>query len=107
MAETELHQLHKELDRRRIFYLNGVEAGEGELGRGAFGVVRRGSWNGLSVSIKEIHKWILQARDQCGSKELDRAIKGFQREMNIWALYFHHSNIVQFFGVWETLDPCH
>ena len=40
MAETELQQLHEELDRRRIFYLSGVEAGEQELGRGAFGVMR-------------------------------------------------------------------
>ena len=52
MGDTELQQLHDELDRRRIFYLNGVE----ELGRGAFGVVRKGTWNGLPVSIKEIHK---------------------------------------------------
>ena len=104
MADTELQQLHEELDRRRIFYLNGVEGGEQELGRGAFGVVREGTWNGLPVSIKEIHKWILQTREECGSKELDRAIKGFQREMNIWALYLRHSNIVQFFGLWETPD---
>ena len=77
-----------------------MEAGEQEVGRGAFGVVRKGTWNGLPVSIKEIHKWILQ----CDSKELDRAVKGFQREMNIWALYLRHSNIVQFFGLWETAD---
>ena len=104
MVDTELQQLHDELDRRRIFYLNGVEVGEQELGRGAFGVVRKGTWNGLPVSIKEIHKWILQAHEECDSKELDRAVKGFQREMNIWALYLRHTNIVQFFGLWETAD---
>ena len=104
MVDAQLQHLHEELDRRRIFYLNGVEAGEQELGRGAFGVVREGTWNGLAVSIKEIHKWILQTREESGSKELDRAIKGFQREMNIWALYLRHSNIVQFFGLWETPD---
>ena len=87
MVDTVLQQLHDELDCRRIFYLNGVEAGEQELGRGSFGVVRKGTWNGLPVSIKEIHKWILQAREECDSKELDRAVIGFQREMNIWALY--------------------
>ena len=87
MVDTELQQFHDEIDRWRIFYLNGVEAGEKELGRGAFGVVRKGTWNGLPVSIKEIHKWILQAREECDSKELDRAVKGFQREINIWALY--------------------
>ena len=100
MVDTVLQQLHDELDRRRIFYLNGVEAGEQELGRGSFGVVRKGTWNDLPVSIKEIHKWILQAREECDSKELDRAVIGFQREMNIWALYLRHSNIVQFFGLW-------
>ena len=104
MVDTELLQLHEELDRRRVFYLNGVVVGEKELGRGAFGVVREGTWNGLPVSIKEIHKWILQTHEEGGSKELDRAIKGFQREMNIWALYLRHSNIVQFFGLWETPD---
>ena len=93
MADTELQQLHEELHRRRIFYLNDVEVGEQEHGRGAFGVAGRGTWNGLPVSIKEIHKWILHAREECGSKELERAIKGFQREMNIWALYLRHPTL--------------
>ena len=102
--DAQLQQLHEEIDRRKVFYLNGVAAGEEELGRGAFGVVRKGTWNGLPVSIKEIHKWILQAHAEGDPKELDRAIRGFQREMNIWALYLRHSNIVQFFGLWETQD---
>ena len=79
--ESQLQQLHEEIDRRSL--LNGVIAGEEELGRGAFGVVRKGTWNGLPVSIKEIHKWILQAHAEGDSKELGRAIRGFQREMNI------------------------
>ena len=64
-----------------------------ELGRGSFGVVMKGEWNGMDVAIKELHLKKLTKQEQ----------KGFVKEIRILALLGKHRNIVQLYGY--CLEP--
>ena len=58
------------------------------LGNGAFGRVRRASYRGSSVAVKEIH----------GALQIDYIRLAFLREIT-FSVLCHHPNIVQFLGV--------
>ena len=64
-----------------------------ELGRGSFGVVMKGEWNGMDVAVKELHLKKLTKQEQ----------KGFAKEIRILALLGKHRNIVQLYGY--CLEP--
>eukprot|EP00731_Ephydatia_muelleri_P015317 Em0008g1037a len=64
-----------------------------ELGRGSFGVVMKGEWNGMDVAIKVLHLKKLTKQEQ----------KDFVKEIRILALLGKHRNIVQLFGY--CLEP--
>jgi len=59
-----------------------------ELGKGQFGAVYRGTWNGLDVALKT-----LQVED----------VKQFTQEMNIMKS-MNHGNIVRFYGVSASIN---
>jgi len=66
-----------------------ITAGEtSELGRGSFGVVLKGKWNGMDVAVKKLHL------DQLTKKEKD----SFRREILILATLGTHPNLVKLHG---------
>ena len=75
--------------------LNAEERAGKELGRGGFGVVLRGTLNGMPVAVKRLH--------------LDRLTKQekveFTRELSILAVLGQHPNLVQLEGYCEG-PPC-
>ena len=64
-----------------------------ELGRGSFGVVMKGEWNGMDVAVKVLHLKKLTKQEQ----------KDFVKEIRILALLGKHQNIVQLYGY--CLEP--
>jgi len=59
-----------------------------ELGRGSFGVVLKGKWNGMNVAVKKLHL------DRLTKKEKD----SFRREIVILANLGKHPNLVELHG---------
>jgi len=74
---------------------------DGVLGKGAFGIVRKASWCGSEVAVKQLHAQDLpMAGEVTGLKEED--IDALIREMSICSR-LRHPNLVLFLGV--TYDP--
>jgi len=67
-----------------------------ELGRGAFGVVFKGTWRGSPVAIKQ-----LLNQEFLGEKELEE----FQREAKLMKSLRPHVNIVTFLGITSAPNP--
>ncbi|MFA6409314.1 MAG: protein kinase [Gammaproteobacteria bacterium] len=65
-----------------------------ELGRGSFGIVRRGRWQHMDVAIKEL---IMQQMDP-------QVLQNFEQEVAMMAS-LHHSNVIHLCGA--CLDPGH
>jgi serine/threonine protein kinase len=88
----------------KSFYLDGVkyirdeQLEEQVLGKGSFGVVKKVSWHGLPCAAKEFHRELV---DGLTGQNANKALQAFQKEAFVWAFKLRHSNIVQFFGVWE------
>ena len=59
-----------------------------ELGRGSFGIVLKGKWNGMDVAVKKLHL------DKLTKKEQD----SFRREIVILANLGRHPNLVKLHG---------
>ena len=70
----------------------------GEIGRGAYGVIFRGEWQGSSCAIKEIHEIFTTA--SISEDDRRRARSAFQKECS-QSIRLRHPNIVQFFGLYE------
>ena len=66
-----------------------------ELGRGSFGVVLKGKWNGMDVAVKKLHL------DQLTKKEKD----SFRKEIVILANLGMHPNLVKLHGYCLS-PPC-
>ena len=81
------------------FYLDNVKYIEDEeLGEGSFGVVKKVFWHGLPCAAKELHHNLVNGLTE---QNANKAMKQFREEAYTWAFKLRHSNIVQFFGVWE------
>lgn len=70
----------------------------GEIGRGAYGVIFRGEWQGSPCAIKEVHEIFTTASISQEDKRTAR--NAFQKECN-QSIRLRHPNIVQFFGLYE------
>ena len=66
-----------------------------ELGRGSFGVVLKGKWNGVDVAVKKLHL------DKLTKKEND----SFRKEIVILASLGMHRNLVKLYGYCVN-PPC-
>ncbi|KAJ8521202.1 hypothetical protein ONZ45_g2067 [Pleurotus djamor] len=68
------------------------------IGRGGFGVIYRGEWNGEIVAVKEMH--------QDDARVIDRQkIKAVQREISIWST-LRNPHILAFYGAClEAVQP--
>ena len=72
----------------------------GEIGRGAYGTVHRGRYQGRPVAIKKIHRLLLeQARYQAADYE--HVQQEFLRECEILSSLIH-PHIVEFVGVFDV-----
>ena len=63
-----------------------------ELGRGAYGAVREGEFNGRPVAVKTIHREIAQGK----------SLEDFIRECQLLASLEDHPNIVKSYGAFES-----
>ena len=63
-----------------------------ELGRGAYGVVREGEFNGRLVAVKTVHSEIAQGKP----------LEDFIRECQLLASLEDHPNIVKSYGAFES-----
>ena len=61
-----------------------------EIGRGAYGVIFRGGWQGSPCAIKEVHEILTS----------ESTISAFQKECN-QSTRLRHPNIDQFFGLYQ------
>ena len=76
-----------------------VKIGE-EIGRGAYGTVHKGTYQGRPVAIKRIHRLLLeQARYQ--AEDYDHVQQEFLRECEILSS-LTHPHIVEFVGVFDV-----
>lgn len=89
-ADRSLSSSVRQLDYARDLVVNETDA---PLGRGSFGVVLRGTWEGKSVAIKQLHAAQLSKRDR----------KMFTNETLVLGVLGKHPNIVRLFGY--TLTP--
>ena len=72
----------------------------GEIGRGAYGTVHKGTYQGRPVAIKRIHRLLLeQAKYQAA--DFDRMQQEFLRECEILSSLMH-PHIVEFVGVFDV-----
>jgi serine/threonine protein kinase len=69
---------------------------EGEISRGAYGVVFRGRFNDQSVAVKQIHSLLL---DDATDHDLQELLKGFLEEGRLLSS-INHPHLVQGFGVY-------
>ena len=67
---------------------------QGELDRGAYGVVYRGELDGKKVAIKEIHETLLKEKDS------DGLLRAFQNECHCLKS-LNHPNVVKFMGAFR------
>ena len=73
-----------------------------ELGRGAFGVVHKGTFQGRVIAAKRIHPLLLEyARHSC--EEFDKIRKDLKRECKLLRIA-KHANIVEFIDVCNYED---
>ena len=63
---------------------------DNELGRGAFGVVKKGRWNGMDVAVKIIS-------DHATAAQVGQAKKLLRNEARTLS-YVKHANVMQFYG---------
>lgn len=81
-----------------------INVGE-EIGRGAFGIVRKGQWKERLVALKEINA--LQVKERLRAHgiliEDERILEAIQWEIVCSSLVCH-PNVVQFYGAYEDTD---
>ncbi len=65
-----------------------------QIGKGGFGDVYKGTWNGQEVAIKQLHM----------DKMSDESEQEFTQETKIW-FKLRHPNIAQLFGICVPPDP--
>ena len=70
-----------------------LKGGE-EIGRGAYGIIFKGEWQGSPCAIKEVHEIFTT------TIERQRTRDNFQRECE-QSIRLRHPNIIQFFGLYE------
>ena len=69
-----------------------LELSSKELGRGAYGAVREGKFNGRPVAVKTVHREIAQGKP----------LEDFIRECQLLASLEDHPNIVKSYGAFES-----
>ena len=69
-----------------------------EIGRGAYGVIFKGKWQGSPCAIKEVHQ-IFTSTNIISENERQRARDNFQKECE-QSIRLRHPNIIQFFGLY-------
>ena len=70
----------------------------GELGKGSFGKVSVGSWNGAPVAVKMLHRIFFELGLPADGSQLGSFLKKFRNEWETMKV-LRHPNIVQLFGV--------
>lgn len=68
-----------------------------EIGRGAYGIIFKGEWQGSPCAIKEVHEIFTTASISQDDKRRTR--EAFQKECK-QSIRLRHPNIVQFFGLY-------
>ena len=86
-SREELTEYQRRQPRNWVLQRDEISVGEIILGKGAWGIVRKGTFRGSQVAIKELHELILSS----DNREL------FEREMDM-ASCCRHPNLLQFIG---------
>ena len=88
--ETTVTRLTRRAARQWNIAADDIAVSDEELGRGAFGVVKKGRWNGMDVAVKIIS-------DQATAAQVGQAKTLLRNEARTLS-YVKHANVMQLYG---------
>ena len=85
------------VEKKQITFSRNERGQKNELGRGGFGVVMLGEYQGMPVAVKQ-----LNVRFKSGDKKSNQEMDKFQKEVSL-AVELRHDSVVRVYG--GSLDP--